>query len=152
MLRPAVTGCSTSTIGQAHPAGGELPNAAAGRDYAACTDGNCEVLVTKTVDLSAGGRGDLDTLSITHIGRGGVDYELKGAHGGGSGNLTTGRVSTFYEGGGGSGDVPQPEAQTSVLAVRPTGASAVGAVAQPVSGPPGPPPESLVPHIPGFGG
>ncbi|MEV0068273.1 MULTISPECIES: hypothetical protein [unclassified Amycolatopsis] len=152
----AVAGCSTSTTGQAHPAGGALPNAADGRNYAACADGNCEVLVTKPVDLPAGGRGNVDTLAITRIGPGGVDYELKGAHGSGSGNLTTGCVSTFYEGGGGSacysGDVPQPDAQTGVLAVRLTGASAVGAVVQLVSGPPGPPPESLVPHIPGFGG
>ncbi|MET7991647.1 hypothetical protein ABZU76_12125 [Amycolatopsis sp. NPDC005232] len=156
LLLLAVAGCSTSTTGEAHPAGEVLPNAADGRNYAACADGNCEVLVTKPVDLPAGGRGDVDTLSITRIGPGGVDYELKSAHGSGSGNLTTGCVSTFYEGGGGSacysGDVPRPEAQTGVLAVRLTGAPAVGAVVQLVSGPPGPPPESLVPHIPGFGG
>ncbi|WP_399140256.1 hypothetical protein Q3A86_22925 [Streptomyces sp. NBUA17] len=58
------------------------PPAADGQDPDACTDGNCEITVTKPVTLHfpapGGGRA---TLSVTEVGPNKIEYELKSANG-----------------------------------------------------------------------
>ncbi|MBZ6137299.1 hypothetical protein [Streptomyces olivaceus] len=56
--------------------------AADGQDPDACTDGNCEITVTKPVTLHfpapGGGRA---TLSVTEVGPNKIEYEVKSANG-----------------------------------------------------------------------
>lgn len=71
-----------------HPTAGSpeppapAPPAADGQDPDACTDGNCEITVTKPVTLHfpapGGGRA---TLSVTEVGPNKIEYELKSANG-----------------------------------------------------------------------
>lgn len=59
-----------------------VPSAADGADTGACTDGNCEIAVTKPVTIHfpapGGGR---TTLSVTEVGPNRIEYEVKSANG-----------------------------------------------------------------------
>jgi hypothetical protein len=72
-------------------------SAADGQNTGACTDGNCEVAVTKPVTIHfQGPGGDRATLSVTTVGPNEIEYEVKsgnnrskgGASGPGQGCLT----------------------------------------------------------------
>ncbi|MET9759376.1 hypothetical protein ABZ016_10005 [Streptomyces sp. NPDC006372] len=49
------TAAAEATPGRSADPAGPLPEAADGRDYGACSDGACQVLVTSTADITANG-------------------------------------------------------------------------------------------------
>jgi hypothetical protein len=51
-----------------------LPRAADGTNVRACFDGNCEILVSKPVDIQLNGRLGIGALSVTAIDSSGVDF------------------------------------------------------------------------------
>lgn len=123
--------------------------AADGRDYAACSDGTCEVLVSGPVDIPLTGQGGLTGISVAAVTADGIDFTTAG---GGTGSLTPGCVSTFYENGSGSrcssGEPEKPQPVDGVLAMQVAELRDGIAVLRLVSGKVGPPPGSLVPRIP----
>ncbi|WP_020668149.1 hypothetical protein [Amycolatopsis nigrescens] len=138
----------------AAPPSSAAPVAADGTDFTACTDGNCEVLVSAPADIPVGGHGGgITKLSVVTLDAAGLSFKTETDGGGGSGELKGGCVLTFYSGGGGSrctsgGEPTAPEAQTGVLAMQLVSATDKGVVVRLVAGPDGPPPSSLVPRIP----
>jgi hypothetical protein len=129
------------------PSAAPAPVAVDGRDYAACADGTCEVLVSGPVDIPLTGQGGLRRISVSAVTADGIDFTTDG--GGGTGNLTPGCVTTFYENGSGSrcssGEPEKPEPVDGVLAVQLADLRGGTVVLRLVSGRIGPPPASLRP-------
>ncbi|MGC7096857.1 hypothetical protein ACPZ19_19470 [Amycolatopsis lurida] len=125
--------------------------AADGRDYATCADGTCEVLVSGPVEIALGGTAGISKLVVQAVEGDGIRFETQG-EGTSSGSLSTNCISTFYENGGGSScstaprEAPAPT--DGVVAMQLASVRDGTAVLRVVSGKPGPPPASLVPHIP----
>ncbi|WP_249124945.1 hypothetical protein [Saccharopolyspora erythraea] len=128
--------------------------AADGRDYAACADGNCEVLVPGPVTLPLDGRAGFNELVIHRVEGTAIHFDLRGAESGASGSLSMGCISTFHSGGNGSScstaPRPAPEPVDGTLAMQLADARDGQVVLRLVSGEPGPPPASLFPRIPVF--
>ncbi|EQD84307.1 hypothetical protein N599_20830 [Saccharopolyspora erythraea D] len=128
--------------------------AADGRDYAACADGNCEVLVPGPVTFALDGRAGFGELVIHRVEGTGIQFDLKGADSSASGSLSTGCISTFHSGGNGSScstaPRPAPDPVDGTLAMQLADARDGQVVLRLVSGEPGPPPASLFPRIPTF--
>ncbi|AIJ25812.1 hypothetical protein [Amycolatopsis methanolica] len=122
--------------------------AADGRDYGACLDGTCEVLVSEPVDIALTGQGGVDRISVRAVTAEGIEFST----GDGSGILTPGCVSTLYENGSGSrcssGEPAKPEPVDGVLAMQVVDVRDGTAVLRLVSGGAGPPPSSLRPPLP----
>ncbi|WP_229874899.1 hypothetical protein [Amycolatopsis deserti] len=122
--------------------------AADGRDYGACLDGNCEVLVSDPVDIALTGQGGVDRISVRAVTAEGIEFST----GDGSGSLTPGCVSTIYENGSGSrcssGEPEKPKPVDGVLAMQVVDVRDGTAVLRLVSGAVGPPPSSLRPPMP----
>ncbi|NYI89682.1 hypothetical protein HNR02_003005 [Amycolatopsis endophytica] len=123
--------------------------AADGRDYNACADGTCEVMVDGPVDIALTGQGGLHQLSVAAVTADGIDFATDG---GGTGSLTPGCVSTLYENGSGSscssGEPEKPKPVDGVLAMQVVEVRDGIAVLRLVSGAVGPPPSSLRPPVP----
>ncbi len=119
-----------------------------GRDYGACLDGNCEVLVSDPVDIALTGQGGVDRISVRAVTAEGIEFST----GDGSGSLTPGCVSTLYENGSGSrcssGEPEKPKPVDGVLAMQVVDVRDGTAVLRLVSGAVGPPPSSLRPPMP----
>ncbi|MFF7799973.1 hypothetical protein [Streptomyces olivaceus] len=107
--------------------------AADGQDPDACTDGNCEITVTKPVTLHfpapGGGRA---TLSVTEVGRNKIEYEVKSANGqskAGASGPGQGCLTYLRENGTGNScgplttthPTPQPDTVTIQTTTTPTG-------------------------------
>ncbi|MFF7553913.1 hypothetical protein ACFZA9_13630 [Streptomyces olivaceus] len=107
--------------------------AADGRDPDACTDGNCEITVTKPVTLHfpapGGGRA---TLSVTEVGPNKIEYEVKSANGqskAGASGPGRGCLTHLRENGSGNScgpltttrPTPQPDTVTIQTTTTPTG-------------------------------
>ncbi len=122
--------------------------AADGRDYGACLDGTCEVLVSGPVDIALTGQGGVDRIAVRAVTAGGIEF----ATADGSGSLTPGCVSTLYENGSGSrcssGEPEKPKPVDGVLAMQVVDVRDGTAVLRLVSGAVGPPPSSLRPPMP----
>ncbi|AXB48641.1 hypothetical protein A4R43_19680 [Amycolatopsis albispora] len=143
---------SASETAVASPAPVEL-TAANGRDYPACADGNCEVLVSGPVEIALSGTAGITKLVVRAVEGNGIRFETQG-DGTSSGSLSTNCVSTFYENGSGSrcstGAQPAPEPTDGVVAMQLAEVRDGTAILRVVSGKPGPPPASLAPRIPTF--
>ncbi|MBZ6254868.1 hypothetical protein KVH22_04740 [Streptomyces olivaceus] len=107
--------------------------AADGQDPDACTDGNCEITVTKPVTLHfpapGGGRA---TLSVTEVGPNKIEYEVKSANGqskAGASGPGQGCLTYLRENGTGNScgplttthPTPQPSTVTIQTTTTPTG-------------------------------
>ncbi|MFC7806991.1 hypothetical protein [Streptomyces olivaceus] len=107
--------------------------AADGQDPDACTDGNCEITVTKPVTLHfpapGGGRA---TLSVTEVGPNKIEYEVKSANGqskAGASGPGQGCLTHLRENGTGNScgplttthPTPQPDTVTIQTTTTPTG-------------------------------
>ncbi|MDA4889122.1 hypothetical protein PFZ55_19705 [Streptomyces sp. MS2A] len=102
------------------------PSAADGTDANACTDGDCEITVTKPVTLhfpAPGGSGRA-TLSVTEVGPNKIEYEVKSGDNSSQGAVTgPGRGCRTYLRAHGNGNScgtldntrPSPLAQTVVI-------------------------------------
>ncbi|MGA6167299.1 hypothetical protein [Amycolatopsis magusensis] len=127
--------------------------AADGRDYAACADGNCEVLLGGPAEIGLNGIAGLHKLLVKAVDGEGIHFETQG-DGTSSGSLSLNCISQFYENGGGSscstGEQSAPQPVDGVIAMQVAGLREGTAVLRIVSGEPGPPPASLVPRIPTF--
>ncbi len=78
------------------------PTASDGADFQACADGTCEVAIAgpATIPLPGG------QLVVTTVLADGIDFELSGATGGGSGSLR-GYCTVTFGGGGGTMTCPR---------------------------------------------
>ncbi|MET0133159.1 MAG: hypothetical protein ABW215_06150 [Kibdelosporangium sp.] len=137
LLVTAATGCNAET-GTALPAQtttttttasatAALPSATApamatdGVNYAACGDGNCEVVVSGPAEIPVGGSLGAGTLSVTAVNADGIDFKLALGAGSSSGSLKGNCMLTFVRGGGGSScsskpmDPPAPKVGTVAM-------------------------------------
>ncbi|MGC9495193.1 hypothetical protein [Streptomyces sp. WG7] len=84
---------------------GPSVSAADGHDADACTDGNCEIAVTKPVTIHFQGPGGPATLSVTEVGPNKIEYSVKSGNGqskGGASGPGQGCVMTLRENGSGT--------------------------------------------------
>ncbi|MBZ6079991.1 hypothetical protein KVH17_02990 [Streptomyces olivaceus] len=114
-----------------HPTAGSP--AADGQDPDACTDGNCEITVTKPVTLHFPAPGDgRATLSVTEVGPNKIEYEVKSANGqskAGASGPGQGCLTYLRENGTGNScgpltttrPTPQPDTVTIQTTTTPTG-------------------------------
>ncbi|UJW35760.1 hypothetical protein L3Q67_19370 [Saccharothrix sp. AJ9571] len=152
-----LAGCgSGADPGPAGPQSSAPPaelTAADGRDYAACADGNCEVLLSGPAEIGLSGTAGLRKLLVQAVEGDGIRFETQG-DGTSSGSLSLNCISKFYENGGGSscstGEQEAPEPVDGVVAMQVADLREGTVVLRIVSGEPGPPPASLVPHLPTF--
>ncbi|MFJ5262408.1 hypothetical protein ACIQAC_18270 [Streptomyces sp. NPDC088387] len=98
--------------------------AADGRDVTACSDAECEVLVSRPVTVRFEGPGGAATLAVTKVGPNEVEYTVKssngqskgGASGPGQGCLTVLRTNGSGNSCGGvAGAPPSPEPDTVLI-------------------------------------
>lgn len=124
------------------------PTASDGKHLKACTDGNCEVLLTHPVDIPVNGHGGLDELSVKKLRASGVDFEVDT----GSFSIVPGCTSLIYEYGNASGSSSQcalgstpgpPEKIRGVLSVQLISVDKDSAIVRLASGPNGRPPSSV---------
>ncbi|CAL9578756.1 hypothetical protein [Streptomyces sp. enrichment culture] len=105
-----------------------VPSAADGADTGACTDGNCEIAVTKPVTIHFpapdGGRA---TLSVTEVGPNKIEYEVKSANGqskGGASGPGQGCLTYLRENGSGNScgrlDPTRPTARPDTVTIQAT--------------------------------
>ncbi|MFB7657393.1 MULTISPECIES: hypothetical protein [unclassified Streptomyces] len=116
----------TST--RSHPAP-ETPSASASAaDVAACTDGNCEITVTKPVTIRLEGPdGSPTTLSVTEVGPNKIEYEVKSGNGqskGGASGKGQGCLTVLRANGSGNSCGPlrdtRPAAQQDAVVIQAT--------------------------------
>ncbi|WP_086685291.1 hypothetical protein, partial [Amycolatopsis pretoriensis] len=131
------------------PSSSAAPTATDGSDYAACTDGTCEVRVRGPVDIPLTGQGGLHRLSVASVTDDGIGFSTDS---GATGTLTPGCVLTLYENGSGSscssGTPQKPKPVDGVLALQIADLREGTAILRLVSGKVGPPPASLRPPLP----
>jgi hypothetical protein len=122
-----------------------------GTNFAACSDGNCEVEVSGPVDIPLTGQGGITKLSVTKVEPSGLSFTTTSKGGTGSGDLRGGCTLTFFSGGGGSscgGKQNPPGRQTGVLAMQIARTTNGHPILLLVAGEPGPPPTWPAPPIP----
>lgn len=157
-LAVLVAGCGATGHATAHPPTTSRPapvTAADGTNLAACSDGNCEVVVAVSDHIALTGEGDVTGLTVRKIDTAdGVSFTATSKGGGTStGSIQHGCTLTFYTGGGGSscgGRQDAPDAETGVLAMQLVSQHGGTAVLRLVAGKPGTPPTYLVPQLPTF--
>ncbi|MGV9986563.1 hypothetical protein [Streptomyces olivaceus] len=134
---PAPPTTSNRTTAPHPTAGSPEPPAPAppadGQDPDACTDGNCEITVTKPVTLHFPAPGDgRATLSVTEVGPNKIEYEVKSANGqskAGASGPGQGCLTYLRENGTGNScgpltttrPTPQPDTVTIQTTTTPTG-------------------------------
>ncbi|MDQ0406069.1 hypothetical protein ABVB69_23420 [Streptomyces sp. NPDC000349] len=99
-----------------------------GDDVAACTDGNCEITVTKPVTIRLEGPdGSPTTLSVTEVGPNEIEYEVKSGKGqskGGASGKGQGCLTVLRANGSGNSCGPlrdtRPAAQQDAVLVQAT--------------------------------
>ncbi|WP_432081427.1 hypothetical protein [Streptomyces sp. WAC 04229] len=104
------------------------PSAADGDDVAACTDGNCEITVTKPVTIRLEGPdGSPTTLSVTEVGPNKIEYEVKSGNGqskGGASGKGQGCLTVLRANGSGNSCGPlrdtRPAAQQDAVVIQAT--------------------------------
>ncbi|WP_432100050.1 hypothetical protein [Streptomyces sp. WAC 04229] len=132
-----LTACNSSeeppaappTPPRSHPAP-EPPSASAadGDDVAACTDGDCEIAVTKPVTIRlVGPDGSPTTLSVTEVGPNEIEYEVKSGNGrskGGASGKGQGCLTVLRANGSGNSCGPltdtRPAAQQDAVVIQAT--------------------------------
>ncbi|WP_217164800.1 hypothetical protein [Streptomyces sp. AC512_CC834] len=128
--RPTATGSATQPPPPEHTRKTEppAPSAADGQNTDACTDGNCEITVTKPVTIRfQGPDGTAATLSVTEVGPDKIEYEVKsgngqskgGASGPGQGCITVLRSNGSGNSCGGLADT-RPSAQPDAVVIQAT--------------------------------
>lgn len=103
-------------------------SAADGDDAAACTDGNCEITVTKPVTIRLEGPdGSPTTLSVTEVGPNKIEYEVKSGNGqskGGASGKGQGCLTVLRANGSGNSCGPlrdtRPAAQQDAVVIQAT--------------------------------
>ncbi|WP_411093025.1 hypothetical protein [Streptomyces sp. 049-1] len=104
------------------------PSAADGDDVVACTDGNCEITVTKPVTIRLEGPdGSPTTLSVTVVGPDKIEYEVKSGNGrskGGASGKGQGCLTVLRANGSGNSCGPlrgtRPAAQQDAVVIQAT--------------------------------
>jgi hypothetical protein len=128
----------------AEPTTSTLPPAADGTDLAACADGNCEVAVSRPVDIPLTGQGGITTLSVDELTSDGFSFSAT-SNGGGSrsGSLSGACTATFSSTANGSGlssmctagqEPPAASREPGVLSLQLLSATDDGVVVRLVSG------------------
>ncbi|MCF2125945.1 hypothetical protein L1I79_05770 [Strepomyces sp. STD 3.1] len=110
------------------PSPSPSPSAADGDDVAACTDGNCEITVTKPVTIRLKGPdGSPTTLSVTEVGPKKIEYEVKSGNGqskGGASGKGQGCLTVLRANGSGNSCGPltgtRPAAQQDAVVIQAT--------------------------------
>ncbi|WP_399888121.1 hypothetical protein ACGH7X_24995 [Streptomyces sp. BBFR51] len=128
--RPTATSSATQSPPPEHTRKPEppAPSAADGRNTDACTDGNCEITVTKPVTIRfKGPDGTAATLSVTEVGPDKIEYEVKSGNGqskGGASGAGQGCITVLRPNGSGNscGGLPgtRPSAQPNAVVIQAT--------------------------------
>ncbi|MFJ8188674.1 hypothetical protein ACIQ8D_02565 [Streptomyces sp. NPDC096094] len=102
-------------------------SAADGYDASACTDGNCEIAVSKPVTVRLQGPGGPATLSVTEVGPNKIEYTVKSGNGqskGGASGPGQGCITALRENGSGNScgglSGTRPSAQPDAVVIQAT--------------------------------
>ncbi|MFG3317621.1 hypothetical protein ACGF3J_06195 [Streptomyces sp. NPDC048171] len=118
----------TATPPASTPSPSPSPSPSDGNDIAACTDGDCEITVTKPVTIRlAGPDGRPTTLSVTDVGPNKIEYEVKSGNGrskGGASGKGQGCLTVLRANGSGNSCGPltdtRPAAQQDAVVIQAT--------------------------------